>query len=173
MAHPTAERLTGFPARRLFALVDSDDQRDGALAALAAHVDVDTVRVLSGPDGLHALDAEPAKPRLRGRVRRAVHRTAFHRGELSGHAAHLRRGGHLLLVPVSDADLADELALALAGHGARGLLWFARYTIVDVTPRYRADTTAAVLTRGVPALPAAHTARIPAPRTSGTLVPAA
>ena len=171
MAHPTDERLSGFPARRLFALVTSDEQLDRAIGALGAHVDVATVRVLSGPAGLHALDVEP-EPRLRTRVRRTVHRIACHRDELAGHAAHLRRGGHLLVIPVRVADLADQLALALAVHGAHGLLWFARYTIVDVTPRYRADTTPAVLT-GVPALANAGTGRIPAQRTWESLVPAA
>jgi hypothetical protein len=54
------DRVPGFPACRLFALFDADADVDGALEALAPHTGPGAVQVLSGEDGVRALDVSGA-----------------------------------------------------------------------------------------------------------------
>ena len=133
-------RLGAFPRCRVLALVDADGLQR-TLTALAPHVDRGTVRVLTGQRGAQALDVSGAQRGLRGRLARAVQDLAYDRSGLATHEAHLRRQGHLLLVPARGGQRAELLARVLAGQGAHGLVWFARFSVVDITPRRRAVTT--------------------------------
>lgn len=142
-ASPTP-RLGAFPRCRVLALVDADGLQR-TLNALAPHVDRGTVRVLTGQRGAQALDVSGAQRGLRGRLARAVQDLAYDRSGLATHEAHLRRQGHLLLVPARGGQRAELLARVLAGQGAHGLVWFARFSVVDITPRRRAVTTPALL----------------------------
>lgn len=131
--HP--ERVPGFPACRLFALVDDDAALAGALVALAPHVEPGGVRVLTGERGIRALDVSGGAHGLRGRMSRILQDLAFSRSSLAEHEAHLRRGGHLLLVPAREWTECQTLVGVLSRWGASGLVWFARWSVVDVTPR--------------------------------------
>ncbi|GAA4753239.1 hypothetical protein GCM10023328_40620 [Modestobacter marinus] len=130
------ERVPGFPACRLFALVDSDAALRGALSALAPYVQPGAARVLSGEPGIRALDVDGRARGTRGRLLRAVQDVSHGRGALALHEEHLRRGGHLLLVPARDWAQCRRLVDVLGPWRAHGLVWFARYSVVDVTPRY-------------------------------------
>jgi len=136
MDHRHTERVPGFPACRLFALLDSDAAVEGALVALAPHVEPGAVQVLTGERGVRALDVSGGANGLRRRVLRAVQDLAFGRSILAAHETHLRRGGHLLLIPSREWAHCQQLVEVLSRWGAHGLLWFARYSVVDVTPRY-------------------------------------
>jgi hypothetical protein len=135
-----AQLVPGFPARRLFALLETDADVRGALASLSLHVDPATVQVLSGEQGIRALDISGKARGFRGRCLRAVQDLAFARGRLEEHECHLRRGGHLLLIPTHEWAHCEQLGEVLTHWHAHGLIWFARYSVVDVTPRYRAAT---------------------------------
>lgn len=137
--HP--QLVPGFPARRLFALLETDTGVRGALTALAPHVDPTNVRVLSGEQGIRALDISGRARGLRGRCLRAMQDLAYDRGRLEEHERHLRRGGHLLLIPTHEWAHCQRLVEVLTHWRAHGLTWFARYSVVDVTPRYRAAAT--------------------------------
>ena len=138
------ERVPGFPARRLFALLDTDDDVRGALLAIAPHVDPGAVRVLTGAEGVRARDVSGGARGLRGRLMGVLHDLAHDRSSLETHEAHLRRGGHLLLIPAREWSHCQTLVRALAQWGAHGLVWYARYSVVDVTPRYCAATNRAL-----------------------------
>jgi hypothetical protein len=64
----------------------------------------------------------------------------YNRSTLHLHEGHLRRGGHLLLVPAREWAQCQELVKVLTRWGAPGLVWFARFSVVDVIPRYSAAT---------------------------------
>lgn len=145
MNSPPTRRLRAFPRCRVLALVDDDDGLERTLTALAPHLDLGTVRVLSGQRGARALDVSGAQRGLRGRLARVLQDVAYDRSGLATHEAHLRRQGHLLLVPARGSQRAEVLAAVLAGQGAHGLVWFARFSVVDITPRRRAVTTPALL----------------------------
>lgn len=138
-------RLPGFPRCRLLALVDTDADLQATLAALARQVDPTTIGTLSGERGAVALDVSGAAGGTWGRPRRVLHNVAFHRDSLAWHEAHLTQGGHLLVIPARDWARCERLVQVLADHGAHGLVWFARFTVVDVTPRRRAVATPAIL----------------------------
>jgi hypothetical protein len=129
------ERVPAFPACRLFALVDSDTDLKGALLALAPYVEPGRVRHLSGERGVRALDVSGRARGFLGCVARAVQDLAFDRGTLELHETHMRRGGHLLMIPARTWEECQRLVTALAPWGAHGLIWFARYSVVDVKPR--------------------------------------
>ena len=133
--HPERIPIPGFPACRLFALVDDDAALTGALVALAPHVEPGAVRVLSGERGVRALDVSGRGNGLRRRMSRVLQDLAFSRSSLAEHEAHLRRGGHLLLVPARGWSECRTLVDVLGRWGAHGLVWFARWSVVDVTPR--------------------------------------
>jgi hypothetical protein len=139
-------RVPGFPACRLFALLDTDTDLQGALLAIAPYVEPGAVRVLTGEDGVYALDVLGATRGLRGRMMRAVQDMTHGRGSLETHETHLRRGGHLLLVPSREWAHCQQLVKILTKWGAHGLIWYARYSVVDVTPRYCAATNRAIMT---------------------------
>jgi hypothetical protein len=134
------DRVPGFPRCRLFALLDADTDLDGVLQALEPHVDPAAVRLLTGQPGAQALDISGRTRGLRGRAVRAVQDLAYDRSSLHLHEQHLRRGGHLLLIPAREWAQCEQLVKVLTDWGARGLLWFARASVVDVTPRYCAAT---------------------------------
>jgi hypothetical protein len=136
------ERVPGFPACRLFALLDTDTDLHGALSALAPHVRPGAVRVLSGDEGVWALDVSGGTRGVRGRMVRAVQDLAYGRSSLATHERHLHAGGHLLMIRAREWEQCRGLVEALTGWGAHGLIWFARYSVVDVTPRYCAATGA-------------------------------
>ena len=138
------ERLPGFPACRLFALFDTDADLRGALRALEPHVPPAAVRLLTGERGAQALDVSGATRGLRGRAMRVVQDLLFGRSSLHLHETHLRRGGHLLLIPAREWTQCQELVSALTEWGAHGLLWFARFSVLDVTPRYPAVSGRAI-----------------------------
>jgi hypothetical protein len=77
---------------------------------------------------------------LRGRLLRLVQDVAYDRGRLQEHESHLRRGGHLLLIPAREWQECQRLVEVLADRSAHGLTWFARHSVVDVAPRYAAAT---------------------------------
>jgi hypothetical protein len=93
MDHRHTERVPGFPACRLFALLDSDAAVEGALVALTPHVEPGAVQVLTGERGVRALDVSGGAHGLRRRVLRAIQDLAFGRSSLGEHESHLRRGG--------------------------------------------------------------------------------
>ena len=138
------ERVPGFPSCRLFALLDTDADVRGALLAVAPYVDPGAVRVLTGPEGVRALDISGGARGLRGRLLGVLHELAHSRSTLEIHDRHLRRGGHLLLVPTREWAHCQQLVEALAPWHAHGLVWYARYSVVDVTPRYCAATDRAL-----------------------------
>jgi hypothetical protein len=135
------ERVPGFPACRLFALVDTDADLQGALLALAPYVRPGAVRQLSGERGVRELDVSGRTRGLRGRALRAVQDLVFSRSSLELHEIHLRRGGHLLLMPAHTWEQCQQLVKALTPWGAHGLLWFVRCSVVDITPRHAAAPT--------------------------------
>ncbi len=130
------EFVPGFPACRLFALLNTEADVRGALAALSSHLDPATVRVLSGEQGARALDISGRARGFLGRFLRAVQNVAYDRGRLFEHELHLRRGGHLLLVPAREWAQCQRLVEVLTPWRPHGLTWFARYSVVDPTPRY-------------------------------------
>jgi hypothetical protein len=134
------DRVLGFPKCRLFALIDDGTDLDGVLQALEPHVDPATVRLLTGESGVQALDVSGATRGLRGRAVRAVQDLAYNRSGLHLHEQHLRRGGHLLLIPAREWAQCEQLVKVLTDWRAHGLLWFARASVVDVMPRYCAAT---------------------------------
>jgi hypothetical protein len=138
----TIDRVPGFPACRLFALLDTDADLHGALSALAAHVGPGAVRVLSGGEGVWALDVSGGSRGVRGRLARVVQDLAYGRGTLETHERHLLAGGHLLVIRTREWEQCRRLVETLSGWGAHGLVWFARHSVVDVTPRYCAATGA-------------------------------
>jgi hypothetical protein len=138
MDHRHTDRVPGFPACRLFALIDDAADLQGALGAIAPHVEPGAVRVLTGELGVRALDVSGGGRGLRGRTSRILQDLLFSRGSLAEHETHLRRGGHLLLIPAREWAECQQLVTALNHWGAHGLLWFARGSVVDVTPRRRA-----------------------------------
>lgn len=135
MDHRHSERVPGFPACRLFALIDDATDLHGALGALAPHVEPGAVRVLTGERGVRALDVSGGDRGLRGRTSRVLQDLLFSRSSLAEHETHLRRGGHLLLIPAREWAECQHLVGVLNRWGAHGLLWFARCSVVDVTPR--------------------------------------
>ena len=138
------DRVPGFPACRLFALLDTDADLDGALSALVPHVPSGAVRVLSGERGVRALDVSGGTRGIRGRMARAVQDLAYGRSSLAAHERHLQAGGHLVMIPAREWEQCRQLVDTLTAWGAHGLIWFARYSVVDVTPRYCAATDAAL-----------------------------
>jgi hypothetical protein len=130
------DRLAGFPACQLFALVDTDAHLHGALRALEPHVELASVRLLTGERGAHALDVSGATRGFRGRTMRVVQDALYGRSNLQLHETHLRRGGHLLLIPAREWAQCQQLVKVLTDWDAHGLVWFARFSVVDVTPRY-------------------------------------
>jgi hypothetical protein len=78
------------------------------------------------------------------RALRAVQDLAFSRGTLGLHEHHLRRAGHLLVIPARTWELCQPVVQVLVPWGAHGLIWFARCSVADVTPR------CAVLSRPCP-----------------------
>jgi hypothetical protein len=141
------ERVPGFPTCRLFALLDADADLQGTLHALEPHVDTAGVRLLTGEQGVHALDVSGETRGLRGRTMRVIQDFLYGRSSLQLHAAHLRRGGHLLLIPAREWAQCQQLVRVLTDWGAHGLIWFARFSVVDVTPRYSAITGLALTVR--------------------------
>jgi hypothetical protein len=133
-------RVPGFPKCRLFALINDGTDLESVLQALEPYVDPAAVRLLTGEPGVQALDVSGATRGLRGRAMRAVQDLTYSRSDLHLHEQHLRRGGHLLLIPARDWAQCQQLVKVLTGWGAHGLLWFARHSVVDVTPRYSAST---------------------------------
>ncbi len=152
-------RLRGFPGCTLLALVDDDAALDRALGALAAYVDRRALQVLSGGSGIRALDVSGRHDGLLRRLTRAVQDVAYDRDGLLAHEAHLRRGGHVLLVPACGWARCQLLVGAVVGAGAHGLVWRGRHTVVDVTPRRRAVHTPAVLVAPDGPLPTAAPVR--------------
>ncbi|SDX29820.1 hypothetical protein SAMN05660209_00075 [Geodermatophilus africanus] len=130
------ELVPDSPACRLFALLSTEADVRGALAALSSHVDPAMVWVLSGEEGARALDVSGRARGFSGRFLRAVQNVAYDRGSLSEHEFHLRRGGHLLLVPARECAQCQGLVEVLSPWRPHGLTWFARYSVVDPTPRY-------------------------------------
>ncbi len=141
--HP--ERVPGFPSCCLFALLDTDADLRGALLAVAPYVDPGAVRVLTGDEGVRALDVSGGARGLRGRrLLGVLHELAHGRDGLQTHDGHLRRGGHLLLIPTREWAHCQQLVRALAQWHAHGLVRYARYSVVDVTPRYCVATDRAL-----------------------------
>jgi hypothetical protein len=134
------DRVPGFPKCRLLALIDADADLDSVMQCLEPHVDTAAVRLLTGESGVQALDLSGATRGPVGRAVRAVQDLAYGRSSLHSHDQHLRRGGHLLLVPAREWAQCQQLVKVLTDCGARELLWFARFSVVDVTPRYCAAT---------------------------------
>ena len=143
--HPA--RLTGFPRHRLLALVDVDADLQATLEALALQVDPTTIGTLSGELGASALDVSGTAGGAWRRARRVLQNVAYHRDSLAWHEAHLARGGHLLVIPARNWAGCERLVQVLTDHGAHGLVWFARFTVLDVDSRQRAVATPAVLVR--------------------------
>lgn len=137
--------LPGFPRQRLLALVDADADLQATLEALSLEVDLSTIGTLSGESGASILDVSGAAGGTWRRARRVLQNVAYHRDSLAWHEAHLTRGGHLLVIPACNWARCERLVQVLTEHGAHGLVWFARFTILDVTSRQRAVTTCAVL----------------------------
>jgi hypothetical protein len=135
MNRPT-ERVRGFPACHLFALVDTEAALQGALRALEPHVEPAAVLLLTGEPGAQALDVSGSTRGLRGRMMRAAQDFFYNRSSLHVHETHLRRGGHLLLIPAREWAQCQQLVKVLSDWGAHGLVWYARFSVVDVTPRY-------------------------------------
>jgi hypothetical protein len=141
------ERVPAFPARRLFALIDADADLHSVLRALEPHADPAAIRVLSGEQGVRALDISGAARGLRGRAMRVLQDVLYSRGDLHLHESHLRRGGHLLVIPARDWERCQQLVAVLTDWRARGLVWFARFSVLDVTPRYCAASGLALAVR--------------------------
>jgi hypothetical protein len=135
MDHRHTERVPGFPACRLFALVDDTVDLENALGAIAPHVEPGAVRVLTGERGIRALDVSGRGRGLRGQTCRILQDLLFSRSSLTEHESHLRRGGHVLLIPAREWAECQQLVSVL-GHCAHGLVWFSRCSVVDVTPRH-------------------------------------
>jgi hypothetical protein len=141
------DRVPGFPACSLFALVDTHDALQGALRALEPHVEPGAVRMLTGESGVRALDVSGATRGLAGRLARGLQDFFYGRSNLHVHESHVRGGGHLLLIPAREWAQCQQLVNVLADWGAHGLVWFARFSVVDVTPRYCAATGNALAVR--------------------------
>lgn len=143
--HPP--QLAGFPRHRLLALVDADTDLRATLEALALQVDPTTISTLSGERGASALDVSGAAGGAWRRARRVLQNVAYHRDSLAWHEAHLTRGGHLLVIPARNWASCERLVQVLTDHGAHGLVWFARFSVLDVDSHQRAVDTPAVLVR--------------------------
>jgi hypothetical protein len=136
MSRQSTEHLPGFPACHLFALVDTDTALEGALRALEPYIEPAKVRLLTGERGARALDVSGSTRGLRGRMMRVAQDFFYNRSSLHVHETQLRRGGHLLLIPAREWAQCQKLVNVLTDWGAHGLVWYARFSVVDVTPRY-------------------------------------
>jgi hypothetical protein len=143
----STERLRGFPACKLFALIDTEAAVQGALRALEPHVEPASIRLLTGERGADALDISGSSRGFPGRMMRAAQDFFYSRSSLHVHETHLRRGGHLLLIPAREWAQCQEFVQVLSDWGAHGLIWYARFSVVDVTPRYYAPSGHALTMR--------------------------
>src|SRR3954468_8496069 len=122
MGHRNTDLVPGFPACRLFGLLDTGADVQAALLMLSPHVHPATVTLLHGERGIRALDISGRARGVRGRMLRAIQDVAFDRSRLEQHEAHLRRGGYLLLIPARDWEQCQRLVEALTRSGAPGAI---------------------------------------------------
>jgi hypothetical protein len=92
-------------------------------------VDLNSVNVLTGPEGAHLLDRSGREHGLRGRLTRILQRGAFENEALQLHEAMLRSGGSVVYVPTHGQPQRDQVASLLRNEGATALLHFRRWSI--------------------------------------------
>jgi hypothetical protein len=103
------ERVPGFPACHLLALVDADADLEGAYGLSNPTSSPPPSACSPSERGAHALDVSGATRGLRGRPMRVLQDILYGRSTLQLHETHLRRGGHLLLIPAREWAQCQQL----------------------------------------------------------------
>ena len=129
--HPVNEADFKFRPRNMVTAILSADQVDPCIAALVeAGVDVESVDVLSGPQGAGILDRDGSNHGLRARIARAFQMMGSSENELINYSMALEEGRAVVGVPVDDEERADTVAAILERCGGERALYF-RSTAVE------------------------------------------
>jgi hypothetical protein len=131
--HRNEDRFYRYPKHRVVAIIDDDQLLETAVKHLDdAGIDLDTVHVLSGPDGARLLDRSGRRHGFGARLLRIAQGGAFETDVLRAHEAALNDGRHVLFVPASGADARKTVADILRAAGGHGLLYFGTWTIGEL-----------------------------------------
>jgi hypothetical protein len=130
------QRLIGYPAGRLLAVVDDPAAVDRAIEALAAAgIEPERVERLTGGEAASAFDATGSEHGVLARVRRAFEFSLVDQlPDLAWYAAAAREGRTVLSVPARDSRAGRRAAGILAAAGAHFINRYGRFETEDIAP---------------------------------------
>jgi hypothetical protein len=128
-------RFIGYPAQRLFAVVDDEAAAERAIAALATVLDPATVQRFTGEADAAAFDSTGSHHGPLARVRRVFEFSVMDQlPDLAWYEAAAREGRTVLSIPVADAASGRQAAQLLAGAGAHFINRYGRFETEDIAP---------------------------------------
>jgi hypothetical protein len=122
-----------YPVGHLIGVLRTADEAEQAVQSLydAGHTDIE---ILEGPGAEEILESSE---RAAGPLARAWKRLSIYLSDQDDArravAESLRHGRAIVMVYASDKAQQDQAKSILRAHGARGLTYFGRWTITDVT----------------------------------------
>jgi hypothetical protein len=127
------DRYYRYPKNRIAAVLNDDRSLDEALKHLPqAKVNLSDVNVLSGPEGMRLLDRRGVRRGLRSRILRIAQLTAYEGTALDNHEQALRKGQHIIYVPVKGEEQTQSVVDVLRRAGGHYLLQFHRWTVEEL-----------------------------------------
>jgi hypothetical protein len=127
------DRYYRYPKNRIAAILNDDQSLDEAVKHLPeAKLNLSDVNVLSGPDGMRLLDRRGVRRGLRSRILRIAQQTAYEGTALDNHEQALRKGQHIIYVPVKGEEQTQSVIDILRRAGGHYLLQFHRWTVEEL-----------------------------------------
>lgn len=127
-------RFISYPTNRLVAHFETRKDVKKLLSALKPlDVDIGSIYILDGQEGLEALDPSGEKHGTLGKISRAVHQagSSTEREKFQGAVNHLSKGGVTVAIYAKDKILRDALVDLYKIHGGEDITYTALFYIED------------------------------------------
>jgi len=130
------DRFLRYPMRKVIGVVDTPHDLDSALSALvAAGFGPETIQVLSGEEGIRAIDPAGVYHGLLGRLTRIIQAIGSEHEHMHRYEEELRAGHYLVVISVPDDEAARKRAAAILGkHGGHFVDYYRPLAVVHLVP---------------------------------------
>jgi len=130
------DRFLRYPTRKVVGVVDTSDDLEAALSALAAAgLAPESIQVFSGDDGIRCIDSDGYHHGLLGRLTRIFQAVGEEYEHMRRYEEELRAGHYLVAVSVSDDEVERErVAAILSEHGGHFVDYYGPLAIKHLVP---------------------------------------
>jgi hypothetical protein len=130
------DRFLRYPTRKVIGVLDTPHNLDAVLSALvAAGFGPESIQVLSGEEGIRAIDPAGGYHGLLSRLTRIIQAIGQEHEHMHRYEEELRPGHYLVVISVPDDEARRQRAAAiLSEHGGHFVNYYGPLAIVHLVP---------------------------------------